>query len=155
MLLPFRLRPMYQDDLAFDLPFEVVRGEMEHWSSFPSDHAVMLYALSVGLLFASRKIGLFALVYTTVVAAFPRVYLGLHYPTDILAGALLGAVIAVIANRYGVRSSVVRSIERVSHTSPAFFYLVFFLVSYQVAEMFHGSRDMASAVFTMIAAHGS
>jgi len=62
---------------------------------FPSDHATGAGAIAAGLLFLSWRLG----VVTTLVAiliAFSRVYVGVHFPQDVLAGLALGAVVAVI-----------------------------------------------------------
>ncbi len=91
LLLPFRLRPLHEESLVFMPPYGMKLTELEGWSSFPSDHAVLFYALSAGMFYISRKVGIFALVYTTLLyttlfIGLPRVYLGLHYPTDIVRG---------------------------------------------------------------------
>ena len=90
LTLPFRLRPLHEAGLNFLLPYGTSSAILDGWSSFPSDHAVLFFALSTGLLFVSRKAGIFALAYTALFIAFPRIYLGLHYPTDIIAGAEIG-----------------------------------------------------------------
>src|SRR3954471_2500190 len=61
--------------------------------SFPSDHATAAGAVAVGLLFANRRLGIVACV-LAVLMAFTRVYVGAHYPLDVIAGLLLGAVVA-------------------------------------------------------------
>jgi membrane-associated phospholipid phosphatase len=61
--------------------------------SFPSDHAVMAGAAAVGLLIASRRLGWWA-VGAALVMAFARVYVGAHYPQDVLAGLALGGLVA-------------------------------------------------------------
>jgi len=61
--------------------------------SFPSDHATTAGAVAGGLLLANRRIGLVAAV-AALVMAFARVYVGAHYPGDVLAGLALGAVVA-------------------------------------------------------------
>jgi membrane-associated phospholipid phosphatase len=63
--------------------------------SFPSDHAVMAGAAAAGLWLVSRRLGLIAVV-AAVVMAFARVYIAAHYPWDVVAGLLLGALVALI-----------------------------------------------------------
>ena len=62
--------------------------------SFPSDHATVAGAVAVGLLLTNRRWGIVA-VALAVVMAFTRVYVGAHYPSDVLAGLALGAIVAV------------------------------------------------------------
>lgn len=140
--LPLRLRPLHDPAVEIRLAYGMSRAVLDGASSFPSDHAVLFFSLSVGLLFVSRAAGLFAIGYTTLFIALPRVYLGLHYPTDILAGALLGSVIAVLFNRHLVGSAVVSSVTKFSSVKPQFFYPLFFLVSFQVTELFESVRQL-------------
>ena len=61
--------------------------------SFPSDHATAAGAVAVGLVLTNRRWGIFAGV-LAVVMAFTRVYVGAHYPADVLAGLALGGAVA-------------------------------------------------------------
>ena len=63
--------------------------------SFPSDHAVMAGAVAAGLLLAHRRLGALA-VAAALLMAFARVYIGAHYPWDVLGGLAFGALIAVL-----------------------------------------------------------
>ena len=63
--------------------------------SFPSDHALMAGAVAAGLLVVDRRLGLVALV-AAVAMALARVYVGAHYPGDVLAGLALGAVVTLL-----------------------------------------------------------
>ncbi|MFJ9848016.1 bifunctional phosphatase PAP2/diacylglycerol kinase family protein [Streptomyces sp. NPDC101150] len=59
-------------------------------SSFPSGHAASAVAFATGVAFENKWWGL-ALAPIAVSVAFSRVYTGVHYPGDVLAGAALGA----------------------------------------------------------------
>jgi undecaprenyl-diphosphatase len=61
--------------------------------SFPSDHAVMAGACTVGLLIASWRLGVVSAVAAVLLAA-TRLYVGAHYPGDVLAGLVLGGLVA-------------------------------------------------------------
>lgn len=144
--LPFRLRPLLEESLFFLFPYRIEKTGMGGWSSFPSDHAVLFFTLSTGLLFVSRKAGAFALAYTVLFIALPRIYLGLHYPTDIIAGAVIGMTIALLGNIYLVRSKSIRSITNWSLSKPDYFYPVFFILTYQIADNFEGVISIISPV---------
>lgn len=62
--------------------------------SFPSDHAVVVGAVATGLLLAHRGLGSLAVVLALMMAA-ARVYVGAHYPGDVIAGLGLGAIVHV------------------------------------------------------------
>jgi membrane-associated phospholipid phosphatase len=61
--------------------------------SFPSDHATAVGAVAAGLLLTRRRLGTVAAV-LALVMAFARVYVGTHYPGDVVAGLALGGATA-------------------------------------------------------------
>jgi undecaprenyl-diphosphatase len=71
-----------------------------HDPSFPSDHAAAAFAIAVAVFFFSRRLGALFLVFAAAIA-LSRVLLAMHYPTDVLAGALTGTLAAVVVCTLG------------------------------------------------------
>jgi len=61
----------------------------ESGSSFPSGHAAFLFALALVVFYYNRKMGIWYLV-LALVNGLARVYTGVHWPMDILGGAIIG-----------------------------------------------------------------
>ena len=76
-------------------PIELIVPEPNGYS-FPSGHSTGAFAAAVTFLFFNRKIGV-GLTLFAVFAAFSRMYLFVHYPTDVIAGAVLGTLSAIMA----------------------------------------------------------
>lgn len=64
--------------------------------SFPSGHSASSFAAAVSIFFRSRRGGAAAICLAALIA-ISRLYFYVHYPTDILAGTLLGILLAVMA----------------------------------------------------------
>src|SRR5215472_10582702 len=54
-VLPFRERPLRNPSLHFQLPYGVQETTLIGWSSFPSDHAAVFFALAMCIFFVSRR----------------------------------------------------------------------------------------------------
>ena len=63
-----------------------------HDPSFPSDHATGAFALALGIWLYDRAMGTLMLVLAALLS-FSRVYVGTHYPGDVVAGALIGMAV--------------------------------------------------------------
>ncbi len=65
-------------------------------SSFPSGHALIVAGGAAAAFFFLRKRYSIPLIVEAALVCYSRVYVGVHYPTDVLAGVLLGVAIAFI-----------------------------------------------------------
>ena len=101
------------------LPNIEVIGKCGKSSSFPSDHAVAAGAVIVGLLLITRGLLAWIGVLAAMLIAFSRLYLGVHYPHDTLAGLALGAGVS-LAGWLLLRRPLTRIATRASDaTTPA------------------------------------
>jgi undecaprenyl-diphosphatase len=71
----------------------LVSGKTDY--SFVSDHATITMAMAVGLFVANRKFGA-AGIGLALLEGFCRVYMGVHYPTDVVGGFALGTAVALL-----------------------------------------------------------
>ena len=142
-LLPYRERPMHNPELHFQAPYGANENILIHWSSFPSDHAALFFALALAIFFVSRRVGIWALCYAFFIVSLPRIYMGFHYPTDILAGAIIGAGSACLCLLTRMRTAIGNPVLRWSEQFPGLFYAGFFLVTFQIAVTFDPVRHLA------------
>ncbi len=72
-------------------------------ASFPSGHTLAAFNAAIPLFYYHKRLGTLALIYAAVMA-FSRLYLYVHYPTDVLGGMILAAICSAAAiaavNRY-------------------------------------------------------
>lgn len=64
---------------------------------FPSKHAAVTFSIATSLRH-ERILGIVAAVFAGLIS-FSRIYLGVHYLTDVLAGAVLGIVVSLASDR--------------------------------------------------------
>jgi undecaprenyl-diphosphatase len=74
---------------------------------FPSDHATAAFAVAMAIYLRNRLWGSVALVAATVLAV-GRVAIGVHFPSDVLAGAVLGCGVALLLYIGPIRSRIDR-----------------------------------------------
>jgi len=69
----------------------------ENLQSFPSGHAIFFFALSTVIYCFNKKLGIFFLICSAIIS-IARVFAGVHWPSDILGGAILGIIVGIIIN---------------------------------------------------------
>jgi membrane-associated phospholipid phosphatase len=150
--LPTSSKPIFDPLLGLDPP--AVLGDVDslraaasfsNSHTFPSERATMFGGLAFTILLVQRNLGLLALG-CTMAAELSRVYLGLHYPTDIVGSfALAGAMVCVA--QIPQISKLGLPLVRWESTSPSTFYMCAFFASCQMTNGFEGLRDFAARLF--------
>ena len=103
----FILGSMFYENRPFvDHPDAILILNHAADASFPSDHAVGTMAIACGILFYRWKWGTW-MVYGSILVGFSRVFVGNHYPGDILGAFILVWILTAIYNKT-IRRGVVR-----------------------------------------------
>ena len=90
-----RIRP-YDYQLEFFQRTIPLLIERQHDFSFPSGHTIASFEAAVAMLTCNKKLGIPAMI-LAVLIAFSRMYLYVHYPTDVIASVILGTGLAFLA----------------------------------------------------------
>lgn len=147
--LPFHDRPVY-GAANFIMPIGVEPLNLSHWSSMPSDHAALFFALSLAVWYEMRGLGYLAMIWTAVFICLPRVYLGYHYASDIVVGAILGFVMMAAFQHYLRDWQLFARIVQWETRHRALFYSLAFFVTYETAILFYDVRQLVGDSVHMV-----
>jgi undecaprenyl-diphosphatase len=142
LMLPFRERPLHNDALNLTPPTVVNPDTLDGWSSFPSDHAVLFFALALAVWRLHRALGVFAFLWASIGICLPRIFLGYHYATDILVGAVVGIVIMQAAFLVLRPRLLAQPLLRWEKAHAMSFYCAAFVASLQLAVLFQDVRQL-------------
>ena len=98
-----RIRPYDYNLEVLKLNWEdfLIHGKLlvdtPHDFSFPSGHTIASFEASVALYKNNKRLGIPALI-LAVLISFSRMYLYVHYPTDVIASVILGTAFALLGN---------------------------------------------------------
>ncbi len=150
--LPPRPRPINNPLVESIFSYSPAPSLNTHWeqSAFPSDHAALFFALAFALFYASRRLGVAVFVYVLVAISLPRVYNGVHYATDILAGAGIALVSALVINIRSLRDRMTSAFVDYAERKPGIFYPLFFILTFEVSVLFGDVREFGSFFFRLL-----
>ena len=90
-----RIRPYdFQEQMGVIINLLI---EKEHSFSFPSGHTIASFEAATAILLRHKKLGTAAMI-LAILIAFSRMYLYVHYPTDVIVSVFLGIGLAFLAS---------------------------------------------------------
>ena len=103
LLCNLTLKPLCQRPRPYDYQYDVFGRvipliiERQHDFSFPSGHTIASFEAAGVIVMNNKKWGTAALILACLIA-FSRMYLYVHYPTDVLTSVVLGLILAFLGN---------------------------------------------------------
>jgi membrane-associated phospholipid phosphatase len=154
--LPFRVRPMYTDGIDFHPMSLTSNPNMVGWSSFPSDNATFYFAAATGIYFMCRALGTYLIAHAVVFVCLPRVYEGIHYPSDIIVGAAIGVVvmIPVMTMPLTRRLFFCQYIRNWAGMHGGLFAMLFFAATFEMVVLYDDVREVLIGVAHFLHAKG-
>lgn len=104
--------------------------------SFPSDTIALLATMASGLFFWRKKIGVLAFLIVIFGGVLPRLYFGLHYPSDMFIGILISVISTIIIEKNSFLNNIINSILELNKKHPYIFGVVGFYIAYIIADKF-------------------
>ena len=103
--------------------------------SMPSNHSVNAFAFAIPFMIMIKNRIRYVFLFIAVLVGFSRVYVGVHYPADVLAGALLGSIFAVCMIGFSLWSA--KRFQREPYTTS----LLVFLLGLSLFRMYYISNS--------------
>jgi len=81
--------------------FNVTRPNGEPFS-FPSGHATIVFAIAMAIYFFNKKWGIVTFI-IAILVGISRIFVGIHWPIDILGGAVIGILSGIIVYKFIIK----------------------------------------------------
>lgn len=144
-MLPFSHRPVHTEGLDLIL-LPGNENILVGWSSMPSDHASLMLGMAFALFLIDRRWGLFLIFWAIFFVSLPRVVQGLHWPSDILVGWLVGIATVLVFRKplhwLVQKTGIVPFFEK----REALGYPLLFLVTFEMGSMFQLAQFVTAAI---------
>lgn len=116
------------------------------WNSFPSDHLSLYFPIALMTYLKFRKMGIVLILWSLLCVGLPRIFIGRHYPSDVLGGIIVGT--SMFALVWSLKSRIDPFLEKIANRLELFpkFSLSFvFLFCFLIATVFDGARHILSS----------
>jgi undecaprenyl-diphosphatase len=115
-----------------------------NWNCFPSHSTLAYFTVAIGFYSLNRAVSFIFMLATLLLISVPRIYVGGHYPIDVVFSCALAWVVSFIATKWREPQRLIdwlRTDRRSFVHSAVFFYWVF-----ELGEGFRGTELLFSAI---------
>ena len=118
--------------------------------SFPSDTVALLSTMAIGLFLWNRALGTLAILFVILAGILPRLYFGLHYPSDMILGVIIAALSSWLIDKIKFFDLLSRKILNIQERFPYAFGVIGFYLAYIIADKFILLRKLPVWIKTML-----
>ncbi len=104
--------------------------------SFPSDTVALIATMATGLFLWNRFIGIGAFLFVLIAGVLPRLYFGLHYPSDMALGIIIAVFSSIVIEKVNLFKSLSKKILNIENKHSYLFGVLSFYLAYIIAEKF-------------------
>lgn len=139
-------RPIVTNPTEINEPLIERRSVKELWrgswvrntkhGSFPSDTVALLATMATGLFLWNRMLGVVAFIFVFIGGILPRMYFGLHYPSDMIVGTLISVFGTLGLEKFKPAHKLSEMLVKLGDKYPYFFGVAGFYIAYIIADKF-------------------
>ncbi len=118
--------------------------------SFPSDTVALLATMAIGLFMWNKLVGGFAIVFVIIAGIVPRLYFGLHYPSDMILGFLIPYFSTLVLDKIKLGERISHKVLDFEKRFPFLFGFLGFYLFYVISEKFILIRKLPLWIKTML-----
>lgn len=145
-LVPVHTRPVLDPALTLHMATQT----WDHNSSFPSDTAMLYFALSTTIFLLNKRMGIAVLLWSLLSAGLCRVALGWHYPSDILGSLVIApAVVLLFDNPAFIRGKIEALLESSQNRLNIISAMLMLFIA-EAYNLFPGLRSMVETIVKVI-----
>lgn len=150
-VLAVHLRPIFDKsiDVTNILQWDMGRFEKRHYS-FPSDTAVLYFGLAATVFTINRTAGVVNYAWCFLSVAVCRVALGVHYPSDIIAGIFISSLAVLLADRLLFLRNAVLVVTKLLDRDYPIVNMAFVLFMLEAYSVFPGIQAIFSNIMKLI-----
>lgn len=150
-VLAVHVRPIFDQsiDVTNILQWDIGRFEKRYYS-FPSDTAVLYFGLAATIFTINRRVGVANYVWCFITVGLCRVALGVHYPSDIIAGIVISSLAVLLADHVHFLRKAVLGAMKAFDRGDLIANAVFVLFMLEAYSVFPGIQAIFSNVMKLI-----
>ncbi len=152
-LLPEHLRPLHDPGLKLRISQSINPDVFSRGAAFPSEHATLLFGLAATIWLTDRRLGSLAAAFASC-CMIARVYLGFLFPSDVIAGAMLGVLAVGLVQAPWLLERMEKVAPRTERSSALAAALAFY-GCFETGRLFEDYRYVAAGIVSAARSHVS